>query len=230
MTRHKHYELRNTGSALREIVFGMEDGMVSTLGAITGIAVGSQDHYTVLLAGIVIISVESISMGIGSYLASKSQDDLRKRVIREEKEEIRDYPREEKHELHGFLIRDGWPESIADQMVDAANRDDKLMLKEMQYRELNISSQGGNSLQNGIKMFLSYVVGGLIALFAYFFLPISTAMILSIIVTLVGLFTLGAITSRYTKVSWRKSGLRILLLGGIALAIGLIVGELVKVS
>lgn len=230
MTKHNHYRLRNTGSALREIVFGMEDGMVSTLGAITGIAVGSQDHNMVLLAGIVIISVESVSMGIGSFLSNKSQDDLRNRVIREEKEEIRDYPKEERHELRELLIRDGWPESITNQMVETANRDKKLMLREMQYRELNVGLQGGNSLRNGIKMFFSYVAGGLISLFAYFFLPISTAMILSIIITLAGLFILGVVTSKYTKVFWIKSGLRILLLGGIALAIGLIVGELVKTS
>ena len=59
-----HHKKSNFASVLKEIVFGVEDGMVSTLGSITGIAVGSGNHSTVLLAGSVIIAVESISMGI----------------------------------------------------------------------------------------------------------------------------------------------------------------------
>ena len=59
-------------SHVREIIFGMQDGMVSTLGALTGIAVGTNDYFTVILSGVVIIAVESISMSIGSFTSSAS--------------------------------------------------------------------------------------------------------------------------------------------------------------
>lgn len=60
---------------IREIVFGLEDSLVSTLGAITGIAAGAQNHSIVILSGLVIIAVEAVSMSAGSYLSSKSANE-----------------------------------------------------------------------------------------------------------------------------------------------------------
>ncbi|MDP9249058.1 MAG: VIT1/CCC1 transporter family protein, partial [bacterium] len=65
-----HHQESSVADVLKELVFGVEDGMVSTLGSVTGIAIGSGDHSLVLLAGVVIISVEAISMGIGSYISN----------------------------------------------------------------------------------------------------------------------------------------------------------------
>ena len=60
-----HHPRSPISNALREVVFGVEDGMVSTLGALTGIAIGTQNHFAVVLSGFVIVAVESLSMGIG---------------------------------------------------------------------------------------------------------------------------------------------------------------------
>src|SRR3989344_7305440 len=70
-------------SIIREIVFGMEDGLVSTMGAVTGIAAASQNHFIVILSGVVIIAVESISMGVGSYLSTKSERAMEERILAE---------------------------------------------------------------------------------------------------------------------------------------------------
>src|SRR3989344_8832426 len=87
-----HHQSSHIASVLKEVVFGMEDGMVSTLGSITGIAIGSGDHSMVILAGIVIISVESISMGIGSYVSNLSHEEMNQRKIKEEQEELQNFP------------------------------------------------------------------------------------------------------------------------------------------
>ena len=203
--------------------------MVSTLGAITGIAIGSQDHFTVLLSGIVIIAVESISMGIGSYLSNRSEHEVNQKRIEEEKEEIMDFPEPEKKELLQMFVRDGWPDELAKQMAEAASRNPKLMLTEMTYRELLIahgSSHG--AFKNGIFMFFSYVIGGLFSLAAYFILPIHTAMPISISLTLIGLFGLGVFTTKYSGISWFKAGGRVLLLGIVALIAGLVIGNFVS--
>ncbi|OGV90617.1 hypothetical protein A3A66_03875 [Microgenomates group bacterium RIFCSPLOWO2_01_FULL_46_13] len=71
--------------SLREIVFGLEDGIVSTLGVITGIAEGTKDRYTILLAGLVIIAVESLSMAAGTYLSNKSEEEVLARVANNSK-------------------------------------------------------------------------------------------------------------------------------------------------
>lgn len=62
-------------SSLREIVFGLEDGMVSTVGVMAGIAGGTQDTFVILLAGIVIVAVESLSMAAGTYLSNKTEEE-----------------------------------------------------------------------------------------------------------------------------------------------------------
>ncbi len=221
----------HVGTTLREVVFGIEDGMVSTLGAITGIAIGSQNKPTVLLAGIVIIAVESISMGVGSYLANKSKQSSDKQKLAEEKLELKKFPDEEKNELYQMFLRDGWSKKLAGHMMNEATSNKKLMLKEMAYRELQISSHKPMSaVKNGIYMYFSYIVGGVIPLTAYFVLPIEIAIPISIIETLAGLFLLGATTVKYTNERWFVSGTRVLTLGGIALLVGLLVGKLFLVN
>lgn len=229
MTINNHPQKITIMSVFREVVFGMEDGMVSTLGAITGIAIGSQDHFIILLSGLVIISVESISMGIGSFLSNKSEEDLNEQIINEEEEEIREYPDHEKAELKAMFIRDGWPKRIAHKMSSVAAHDKKLILKEMTYREHGIVTNSQTSpIVKGIFMSASYIIGGLIPLIAYFFFPVKIALPVSILITLLGLFGLGAYTSTLTKKSLLMSGSRMLILGGIALTVGLLVGEFAR--
>ncbi|MBI2630994.1 VIT1/CCC1 transporter family protein [Candidatus Nomurabacteria bacterium] len=224
-----HHQKSVFMNVLAEVVFGVEDGMVSTLGSIVGIAIGSQNHFIVILAGTVIISVESISMGIGSYLSNLSAEEMDRRKIEEEKIEIEKVPEEEKGELYDMYIEEGWPESLAKEMTEAASSNKELMLREMMVRELKINpEQESTSLKGGIYMFCSYILGGLIPLSAYIFLPINTAIPVSVGITLLGLFALGMSTTKFTRQPLLKSGLRVLIMGGLALIAGLVAGLLVR--
>lgn len=220
------FDKNNIDSIVKEIVFGVEDGIVSTLGAMTGIAVGSQDKYTVLLAGVVIIAVESISMGIGSYVSNRSSKEISEKIIDEEKENLRSFPKQESKELYSMLIRDGWNKKLSYLMTKYASSHKKLMLKEHQYRELGIFPYSNrNPITNALFMFFSYIIGGLTPLVSYFFLPVSKAIYLSVFFSLTGLFVLGVFTTLFTQVKPVKAGLRLLFMGGFAFLIGLIVGE-----
>ncbi|MBI5530399.1 MAG: VIT1/CCC1 transporter family protein [Candidatus Doudnabacteria bacterium] len=224
-----HHQKSSIAEVLKEVVFGMEDGMVSTLGSITGIAVGSGNHFTIILAGIVIIAVESISMGIGSYLSNRSQEEVEERKLQEEAHEIKHYPKEEKLELYEMYLHDGWTENLAGQMAEEASQKPSLILKEMAVKELKIvPGQKSVSIKGGFYMFFAYIIGGAIPLFAYFLLPIKSAIPISIITTLIGLVALGVGTTKFTKQPLFKSGFRMLLMGGIALAAGLAAGLLIK--
>lgn len=223
-----HHSNPGSASMIREIVFGMEDGMVSTLGSVTGIAAATQDPFTTVLAGLVIISVESISMGVGSYLSNKSEREIDERKIVEEKEEIKNHPEEEREELRDMYVKDGWPKDLAEKMADVAKANPDIMLKEMSYRELEVIPDGlGSPIRNGFAMLVSYVIGGAIPLTPYLVLPIEKAIPLSIIITLIGLFTLGVVTTRFTKRSWWKAGLEMLALASAAALIGYFVGQAV---
>lgn len=224
-----HHQSSHFVDNVKEIVFGLQDGMVSTLGAITGIAIGSANHFIIILSGIAIIAVESISMGIGSYTSTRSEKKLMQRILDEEHEEIHQYPTEEAEELHDLFVQDGWTNGLADQMVKEAAGNKKLMLREMMYRELNIAPDGQqHPIRNGLVMFLSYIAGGLIPLSAYFFFNMDIAINISIFITLLGLFGLGAGISKLTKEKWYSTGMHMFVFGGTALVVGYFVGVMAR--
>lgn len=221
---HRNPALRST---LRELVFGIEDGMVSTMGAVTGIATGTGNQTIVVISGLVIIAVESISMAVGSYLSNKSEAEMNQRIMSEEKQEIHDEPREEKEEMRRLFMADGWPEELAVSMAERTGRDKKLMLKEMAYRELRIIPDApGSPLKQGFTMLFSYLAGGIIPLAPFLFFNIQSALLISVSTTLIGLFALGAFTTRYSRRSWWKAGLEMLVLAGAAAGVGYFVGRL----
>lgn len=224
-----HHKDSKFSQGIREIVFGAEDGMVSTLGALTGIAIGTSSHFTVILVGLVIVAVESTGMSVGSFLSNKSVKEINQRKLDEEREEIKKFPLEEKRELVELFRIDGWPNQLANQMAEATSQDSELMLKEMAYRELDITPDKQDSpIINAFFMFFSYIVGGMIPVVPYFFLPISSAIIVSTIITLAGLFGLGVFTTKFTKRNWIKAGLEMLVLASVAALIGYVVGRVAE--
>lgn len=227
-TQHEYLHHKDSGIVrnIREIVFGVQDGMVSTLGAVTGVAVGTGNIPTIILAGVAIIAVESVSMAIGSYVSSDSEERLSRRFLDEEREEINACIACEAEEAKDLFIRDGWPEALAVDMAQAAEENPTLMLKEMAYRELGVSPhpEQGAPVKNGVTMFGAYIIGGLIPLSPYFFLPASAAMPVSMPITLAGLFILGVFVARYTAQHWLRAGLKLTVFGGVALLVGIVVG------
>jgi predicted membrane protein (TIGR00267 family) len=224
-----HHQNQGSESTFRELVFGMEDGMVSTLGAITGIAAASGSQFTVILSGLVIISVESISMAVGSYLSSKSTRSIEERKLHEEKTELEKFPKDEQKELLDMYVLDGWPKELATKMAETASGNKELFLKEMAYHELGIVPEKmENPLKNGAVMWISYVLGGSIPVFAYFFVPMSSAIFISIVLTLFCLFLLGVYTSKFSKRKWWKAGFEMFALASIAATVGFIVGQVVE--
>lgn len=223
---HHQKNLLRTG-LVREVVFGLEDGMVSTMGAVTGIAIGAQDHYLVLLSGLVIIAVESISMAVGSYLSNKSEKEIDERKLHEERTELKQFPKEEKMELVGMYVKDGWTKKLAFEMAEEASQNKKLFLQEMAYRELKIIPDNVSvPWQNGVAMGIAYVVGGSISLSPYIFMAqVNSAIPLSIGITLAGLFVLGALTTKFSKRSWWKAGLEMFSLATMAALVGYLVGR-----
>lgn len=204
--------------------------MVSTLGALIGIAIGTHSHFVVVLSGLVIIMVESISMGVGSYLSAKSVREVKDRKLSEEKTEIEKFPEAEKKELLEIYVKDGWPSALAEQMALAASKNKQLFIREMAYHELYINlSEPNKPIKGGVFMFFSYVIGGSIPVIPYLFLPFSAALVMSVVVTFLGLFTLGSVTTKFTKRCWWKAGLEMLILAGIAGLIGYSIGALANI-
>ena len=176
----------------------------------------------------VIIVVESISMAVGAYLSAKSEHEVDARKLYEERIELRETPDHEREELTEMYQRDGWPKDLSKQMAQVASQNEELFLKEMAYRELAIADhqEESTAFRGGVYMFFSYVIGGSIPLLPYLFLPIATALVVSICVTFTGLFALGVATTRFTRRNWWHAGIEMLALASAAAIAGTLIGVL----
>lgn len=199
--------------------------MISTLGALTGIAIGSQNQGIVYLAGAVVICVESISMAVGTFLASRSRMESIKVKIERELHEIRTDPAGERRELEQWYKEMGFPPEERDIVIKRIMSNEEVLLEEMMFREFGIGSEAYESpAKNSVVMFFSYIIGGFVPFAAYFIWNLSTALPVSFGITLAALFGLGALSSYYSPRPWWRLGLSFLLFGGVAAAIGYAVG------
>ena len=210
----------------REIVFGMQDGMVSVIGALTGIAVGTNDHFVVLLSGMAMIAIGALSMAIGTFTSIGTERKMQKRMLMEEQIEVSQSPKEERKEIETLFIQGGWPKNLAEKMAECAAENEALILNEMAYRELSIIPEKiSHPVRNSLAMFFAWLSGGFIPLLPYLFLPVAFGINISVGITLCGLFLLGVATSRYTKQNPVIAGLTIFLLAGTAITAGYFIGH-----
>ena len=213
---------------LRDAVFGTQDGLISTLGALTGIAEGTRSGEAVVVAGFVIIVVESLSMAAGSYLSSKSQREYLERLLREEEEEIARDPEGERQEIVEMYRLRGYTDEEIAIIARRLMSNPKLLLEDMAHKELGISPSAlEEPLGNALVMGTAYVVGGLVPVIPYLTLPMATAMPVSIIGTLLALFLFGGLKGRLVKQSWWRSGLEMVGVAGVAALAGFFIGRVV---
>lgn len=214
-------------SAIRETVFGMQDGLVSTLGAVTGIAAGTNDARIVVLSGLVVVTVESLSMAAGSYVSSKSQRQFLESLIAEEEGQIESDPEGERREIRKMYGDRGYtPDEIA--VIEKRLMSDKrLLLEDMAHKELGvIPDRLEHPASNAVSMGVSYILGGAIPVVPYMVLPLKTAGLVSALLAGAALFALGAAKGRLVKLSWWRSGLEMLAVGAGACGFGYAVGRL----
>ena len=224
----EHHGSQELRARLRDAVFGTQDGLISTVGALTGIAAGTHDGETVVIAGFVIVAVESLSMAAGSYLSSKSQQQYLDRMLREEEEEIRTEPEKERQEIFEMYRSRGYANEEIEIIARRLMSDPKLLLEDMAHKELGIyPGSMEEPLGNAIVMGATYIMGGLVPMLPYLFLPIEAAMPVSVIGTLTALFLFGGLKGRVVKQSWWRSGLEMLTIAGLAALIGFVIGRLV---
>jgi predicted membrane protein (TIGR00267 family) len=227
-TREHHGIGGGVRMRLRDAVFGTQDGLISTLGALTGIAEGTRSGEAVVIAGFVIIVVESLSMAAGSYLSSKSQREYLERLLREEEEEIARDPEGERQEIVEMYRLRGYTDEEIAIIARRLMSDPKLLLEDMAHKELGISpSTLEEPLGNALVMGTAYVAGGLVPVFPYLTLPMATAMPVSIIGTLLALFLFGGLKGRLVKQSWWHSGLEMVGVAGVAALAGFFIGRVV---
>ncbi len=213
---------------VRDVVFGLEDSLVSTLGTITGVAVGTHNPFYVVLTGVVLVCVEAVSMAAGSYLSSKSAKDLYDERARQDHARVLHERVSDIESLHDLFQRKGFSKSEIDIAVAAIGRERKLWLKEVSRCEYRYApSVSASPIIAAMFMGGFYVLGGFFTLAPYFLFPIDIAIPLTIIVTLAALFGVGVLKAKLTGTSVLRSGAEMFVISTSAAAIGYGLGVIV---
>lgn len=213
--------------AAREIVFGMEDSLVSTLGATAGVAVGSGDRFVVILTGMVLVAVEAISMAAGSYLSTKAADEISRDRAKQDASRLLQERITDDESFGDMLRRKGFRKDEVTVVIEALGRERKLWLREVARAEYRFHTSTSTSPGfAACVMGISYVIGGTLVFFPYFFLPIGIATLTSGAIAVVSLFLLGVWKARLAEVSVVRSGLEMVLVSMIAALLGVMVGRL----
>lgn len=214
-------------AGLRDAVFGVQDGLVSTLGALTGIGAGTGRGDVAALSGLVIVAVESLSMAAGSYLSSKAQREFLEAKLREEHESIVRDPEGERREIWEMYRARGYGDDEIAVVEKRLMSDPALLLEDMAHKELAICPRSLETpLTNALVMGVAYLVGGAVPVAPYLVLPLGAALPVSIAATVAALFAFGGLKGRVVGRSWWRSGLEMTLIAGLAAAVGFAIGRL----
>jgi vacuolar iron transporter family protein len=211
---------------IREVVFGLQDGLVSTLAVVATVAGASRETFPVIVAGIASGLAGVFSMAAGEYIGSKSQREIFDAQIHDERHEVAERPGEAEAEVAFMLGEEGLPEDEAQQLAALMARHPEVLLRTMVTRELGIQvdEHGGSVMRGAIFMGAAFGLGALVPILPFLVLPIAVALPGAVIATGLVLFGIGVIKSRWTRRSAASSGLEVLVLAAVAGIAGYLFG------
>ncbi|MDQ5952333.1 MAG: vacuolar iron transporter family protein [Patescibacteria group bacterium] len=216
-------------SSIREVVFGLEDSLVSTLGTVSGVAVGSGDKYVVVLSGVVLVFVEAVSMAAGSYLSSKSTTQLYSERAKQDESRLLSERITDDESLKELFERKGFSPSDIKVAMTAFGKERKLWLEEVRRCEYRFSpAVSSTPIFSAIVMGLFYVAGGFLVLAPYILLPLTWALPVAVLLTVVCLFFLGVWKANLTGVPKVRSGVEMLMVSLGAALLGILLGRLLS--
>ncbi len=220
------------GNALRAAVLGANDGLVSILSLTMGVAGATNSRPAILIAGLAGVLAGAGSMALGEWLSVQSSRELYEHQIKIEAEEIANSPEEEQEELALIYQSKGLPEDRAKELASHMMADKGSILDTLAREELGIDPEelGGSAYEAAITSFFLFAFGAFFPILPYLIWSGTTAIILSLIVSAIGLFIIGAAITLMTGRSVWFSGSRQVLVGIAAATLTYGVGKLIGVS
>lgn len=219
MPQTPHLETHFTGSeTVRDMVIGMSDGLTVPFALAAGLSGAVQSTGIVITAGLAEIAAGSIAMGLGGYLAARTDAEHYASERAREEREVREVPERETEEVAEVFRGYGVPESVLSQAARAISADPRRWVDFMMRFELGLEEPDpGRARRSALTIALSYVAGGLVPLAPYFFSSaVSTGVLWSVLVTLVALLVFGYGKGRFTTHRPWRSAWQTALVGGLA--------------
>jgi VIT1/CCC1 family predicted Fe2+/Mn2+ transporter len=213
----KHFE---APESVRDVVIGMSDGLTVPFALAAGLSGTVSDTWIVVVAGLAEIAAGSIAMGLGGYLAARTDRD---HYVSEREREFREtveLPHKERDEVADVFRGYGMSATDIAPVVDAIAADRKRWVDFMMRFELGLEEPDPKRARNSaITIAASYVLGGLVPLAPYMLIhTLRDALTVSVAVTLVALFLFGWVKGRMTGISPWRGGIQTVVIGGLASA------------
>lgn len=215
---HHYEEHLKSSDLLRDIVIGMSDGLTVPFALAAGLSGAVVSSGIIIIAGIAEIAAGSIAMGLGGYLAGKTEQDYYNSELKREYEEVERVPEMEKQEVKDFFKAIGLSKNIQHQAAEEIAKDKKQWVNFMMKYELGLDEPDPKrATKSALNIGLSYIAGGIIPLSPYFFINNSTeALKISVIATLICLFVFGYFKSKMTGVNAFRGAIKVTLIGAVA--------------
>jgi len=218
---------------LGDLVFGGLDGIITTFAVVSGVAGAQLASKVILILGLANLFADGFSMATGSFLSTRSEQEYYQRERRREAWEVEHFPEGERAELIELYLRRGYSKEDANTLVEIQSRDPKRWVDAMMIDELRMLPDERKPLLSGLATLVAFIAAGSIPLLVYLLglfipIPLKNSFPLSVVLSAVALFGLGAAKVLVTQRSAIRSGLEMLLIGGLAAGVAYLVGVLLK--
>jgi VIT1/CCC1 family predicted Fe2+/Mn2+ transporter len=220
------------GNALRAAVLGANDGLVSNMSLVTGVAGADMASHAILITGLAGLLAGAFSMALGEWLSVNTAREAAQRQIATEADELEHVPEEEKEELSLIYQAKGLPEELAKSLAERLIANKRTALDTLVREELGIDPEelGGSAWAAANTSFLLFAVGAIFPVAPYFALAGMSTMIASLLASGAALFLIGAGTTLFTGRGVVFSGLRQLLVGFAAAGATFGIGKLIGIA
>lgn len=218
---------------LGDMVYGGLDGIITTFAVVSGVAGAALGSHIVLILGLANLLADGFSMAVGAYLSSKSEQEYYERERQREAWEVQHFPDGERAELYEVYRKQGYDHDEARGLVAIKSRDPDRWVRAMMVDELGMLPDERRPVLSGLATLAAFVLAGSLPLLVYLLgaftrLPETVAFPVSVVLSGLALFGLGAAKVLVTKLSPWRSGIEMLVVGGLAASVAYVVGALLK--
>ncbi len=215
------------GRAIREVIYGATDGLVTSLGFVIGVYGALHDSRIILITGIASASAGALSMGFSAYISSKSQSEFFLAEIDREQREMKEMPDKEREEVRKIYRAKGFKGEELEMVVHRITSNPKVWLRCMMEEELGLIVESfENPLMVGLVTAATYGLAAFLPILPYAIATPAQAFPSSVVTSIIALFALGAGKTRLTRLSPWKSGLELMGIGLISALVGYGIGRL----
>lgn len=230
MLHHTHGDPHRRVNSLSDFILGAQDGLVNVLGVILGIAAATNDARIVLVAGLATTFAESISMGAVAFTTTLADADHYESEREREYRHIKDIPRLETQEVRDIYERKGFHGELLDHIVQTVTANKDVWVAVMMAEEHQLAPVDRKTAFRAAWIVgLSAIIGSLVPIAPFLLFPVSTSMWLSVLVTALVLFGIGAYKARVTVGKPARSGFEMMAIGTVSAMAGYLIGVLLKV-